>query len=109
MLRKEQFWVVTVVGLIALILVVANAILLTANRAAQSVVNNRQQYIQQTIQLDSLYREMAKALAELARKNNDEQLKSLLASQGITFTENRPGAPPAGGANTSRKVEQPKR
>jgi hypothetical protein len=55
-------------------------------------VNSRQQFIQQSIQLEGLYREMVKALADLSAKNNDVQLRDLLKTHGITFTVN-PGAP----------------
>jgi hypothetical protein len=40
-----------------------------------------------------LNRELIRALAELAARNNDEQLRSLLSANGITFTVEQKPAP----------------
>ena len=58
-------------------------------------VSQRQQFIAQSMQLEGLHREIVTALASIAVRNNDEQLKGLLASQGINLGAN-PG--PAGKA-----------
>lgn len=81
-------------GLI-LILALVNLLLSLGNQSLRLQVAERQQFITQSIQLEELHREIAAALASVAVKNNDEQLKSLLASQGISFVGN-PRA--AGGA-----------
>jgi len=78
-----------------LVLVLVNVLLSLGNQSLRVEVGERQQFITQTIQLEGLHREIVAALASSAVKNNDEQLKSLLASQGISFVGN-PGA--AGGA-----------
>jgi ferritin len=72
-------------GALALILAIANAMLFSSNRQTQNEVNTRGQYIQQTLQVEPLYQSLIKSLAELAAKNNDAQLRDLLATQGITF------------------------
>jgi len=81
-------------GLI-LILVLVNLLLSLGNQFLRLDVNERQQFITQSIQLEGLHREIVTALASIAVKNNDEQLKSLLASQGISVVDS-PRA--AGGA-----------
>ena len=51
--------------------------------------------------LEPLYREMVKALADLSIRNNDVQLRELLAKQGITVPSNAafgPNAPPGNAA-----------
>ena len=80
------------------------------NRQAQAEVNARGQYIQQSAQLEPLYREMVKALADFSVRNNDLQLRELLAKQGITVSANpptanapSPNASAAGASNESKK------
>ncbi len=76
-------------------LVVVNVVLSRGNARLQQEVNERQAYIQQSLQLEGLYRDMVKALAELAVQNKDERLRALLAAQGITLTVNEPPPAPA--------------
>ena len=98
MVTRWQYWLLILVAASALVLGVINAILFVENRGIQAEVNNRQQFVQQSIQLEVLYREMAKALADLSARDNDEQLRSLLKAHGITFTMNPsgPSNPPRG-------------
>lgn len=77
-------------------LVVVNVVLSRGNARLQQEINERQAYIQQSLQLEGLYRDMVKALAELAVQNKDERLRALLAAQGITLTVNDPPPAPAG-------------
>lgn len=98
MLRNWQYWLLSALGALALALVLANGALFLLNRDAQAEVGTRQQFIQQSVQLETLYREIVKALAELAVKNNDSQVMQMLASQGINVSVNAPAASGAGGA-----------
>lgn len=93
MLRRWQFTILVLLGSAALLLAIGNGVLFTQNRAAQAEVNARQQFLQQTAGLESLYREIVKALAELAVKNNDSQLLQMLGTQGINVSVNAPAAP----------------
>ena len=74
-------------GLI-LILVLVNVLLSLGNQSLRLDVTERRQFITQSVQLEDLHREIVAALASIAVKDNDEQLKSLLASQGISFVGN---------------------
>jgi hypothetical protein len=104
MLKKNEFWILTVLAAIGLLLAVANMVMFSQNRASQSEVSGRAQYIQQAAQLEPLYREMVKALGELAVRNNDTQLREMLAKQGITLSVNpAPPAAPAPPAVEPRK------
>ncbi|MDD5035575.1 MAG: hypothetical protein PHE55_12540 [Methylococcaceae bacterium] len=78
----------TVLAGILLALVIVNIVLNTGNLERQQEVNNRQVYIQQAQQLDALYREMVKAIADLSVSRNDAQLRDLLAGQGLTVNPN---------------------
>jgi uncharacterized protein YpmS len=86
MLKAWQFGTLLALALLALVLVVVNVMLFSSNRAAQADAAGRQQFIQQSVQLETLYQQLVRSLAELSAKNNDAQLKSLLAAQGITFS-----------------------
>jgi len=92
MLRPLQFRLLTALSGLALALTIANAVLFAQNRAKQSEINARQQYLQQTAGLEGLYRDIVRALAELAVRNNDQQLLQMLAAQGINVSVNPPPA-----------------
>ena len=91
-MKEWQFWIVTGLAGLSLMVVVVNIFVFLQNRSLQAEVNNRQLFINQSIQLEQLNREMVTALANLAVKNNDDDLKQLLASHGITVsvTQNPP-------------------
>ena len=90
MLNKWQLNLLTVLGTAALLLSVANGALFALNRGQQAELAQQQQFIQQTVPLERLYREIIKALAEMALKGNDRQVLDMLASQGISVTPNSP-------------------
>ena len=102
MLKKNEFVILTAVAAISLLLAIANMILFSQNRGAQAEVTQRAQYIQQAAQLEPLYREMVKALGELTVRNNDTQLRDLLAKQGISVNM-QPPQPPAAPAPEPKK------
>jgi hypothetical protein len=84
----------TALGVISLVLVLANVVLFSGNRDAQGEVNMRNQYIQQSLQLEPLYQGIVRNLAEIAAKTGDAQINQLLTSQGITFNVNSQPPPP---------------
>jgi len=84
MLKAGQFWTLIVVTLIAAALAGTSAVLYVENQRAQAEVAQRAQYIQQSMQLEVLFREIVKALADLSIRNNDGELRSLLSANGIT-------------------------
>jgi hypothetical protein len=86
---------------LVMVLALVNVALFQGNAALQAQVSERQVYIQQSLQLEGLYREMVKALAELSAQNSDERLKALLASQGITFNVNQRSATAAAGGQAA--------
>ena len=86
MLARWQLVVLNVLGAAAIALVVANTWLFIDNRAAQAELAQRQQFVQQSVQLQSLYGDLVKALAEAGARGNDRQLLDLLAAQGLNVT-----------------------
>jgi len=92
MLKKIGF--LTPLAGLTLVLVLVNVLLSLGNQFLRLEVNERQQFITQSIQLEELHREIVAALASVAVKSNDRQLKDLLASMGINLVDPRA----AGGA-----------
>lgn len=85
----------TVLAVLILVLVLVNILLSFGNQSLRAEVNERQQFIAQSIQLEGLHREIVTALVTVALKSNDDQLKNLLASQGLSFSANPGPAPGA--------------
>ena len=90
MLKAYQFWVLTVAGIICLALVAANIVLVQNNRSLQTEANGRGQYIQQSVQIENLYREIVQALADRAVRTHDEQVRDLLAAEGFNVNFDAP-------------------
>ena len=70
---------------ITLVLVVAYIVLAQENRSVQAEVSQRQQYINQSIQLGRINDALIRALAAAAVDDNDDKLRELLAQNGITI------------------------
>ena len=62
-----------------------NAYLFTGNRSLQMEAGQRAQYIQQSVALDGLYREIVQGLAERAVRTRDDQIRDMLAGEGINL------------------------
>jgi len=77
---------------IALILVVVYIVLIQDNRSVQAGINQRQLFINQSIQLGRINDALIRALAAAAVSNKDDKLHDLLAQNGITINPTT-GAP----------------
>ena len=106
-LLRWQFWVTTVLSLLVALLAGYDVVLVGQNRATQAGLTQRLQYVQQSVQLEGLYRELVKALADLSVRNKDQALADLLSRQGITFNTGAPGASPAPTAAGPRNGARP--
>ncbi len=98
MVSRGQYWFLVTAAALAVVLAAVNVTLSTGNRRIQAEVSSRHQFVQQSIQLEGLYRDMVKRLADLSAKSNDEQLRRMLETHGVTVSRN-PSAP----------VERPKK
>jgi hypothetical protein len=94
-----KYWphVITAAAAIAIVLLITDMVLVERNRILQAEVNSRAQFIQQTVQLEGLQREIVNAIANLAVRNKDEALKAILTQQGITINVNQPQSTSAPG------------
>ena len=77
---------------ITLALVIVYIFLIQENRTVQAEVNQRQQFINQSIQLGRINDALIRALAASAVNDNDDKLRELLAQNGITINPTT-GAP----------------
>ena len=101
-MNKPQFWAATALGALCLSLALVNVTMASMNRGLQGDIGVRQQYVQQSVQLEGLYREIIRSLAELGARNNDQDVRALLQQHGISYTVNPPAAA-AGPAALPRK------
>ena len=99
-MSRMQWWFVSALAGLALLLMASSLTLGALNRSLQAEVGVRQQYVQQSLQLETLYREIIRALAELGARNNDGNLRELLLRHGITYVAApaAAAAPPAAAA-----------
>ena len=92
-MNGAQFWTVTVLAATCLALAATTVTLSSMNRSLQGDIGVRQQYVQQSVQLEGLYKEIIRALAELGARNNDQDVRALLQRHGISYTVNAPAGP----------------
>ena len=99
---RDSVWIVwllsALVGL-AGILVVINIFVFLGNRSIQTEVNQRQQFINETIRLNQLNNQMIQSLVSQAAQSDDQQIRNMLAANGVTFVINQPAEPPAGSSS----------
>ena len=106
MLSRFQFNLLTALGSAALLLVAFNSVLFTLNRDAQGELNRQQQFIQQTVPLEGLYRDIVKALAEMAVKGNDRPVLDMLAAQGLNVSVQKAAVTPAEAAPSNAEKKK---
>jgi hypothetical protein len=75
---------------VALLMVVLNIGLSSRNLGMQADIGERQQFINQTIQVSRLNGQVIQGLANLSAQTGDKEIQGLLASHGISFTLNSP-------------------
>ena len=86
-MRAGEWFYRAIVGLagFSLILVVVYIILVQNNRSVQLEVNQRQQFINQSVQLGRISEALVRAIAAAAAAHNDDKLRDLLTQNGITI------------------------
>lgn len=90
--RSYLGWISTAFATVALGLVVVNIVLASGNREMQRQANQRQQFINQSIQLGAVHNQLVTALGTLAAQTNDADIRNMLASHGVTITINPPAS-----------------
>ena len=79
------YWIIVGLSGLTFALVVTYIVLVQDNRSVQAEVNQRQQFINQSIQLGRVNEALIRALAAAAQSNNDNRLRELLTQNGITI------------------------
>ncbi len=74
----------------AVLLVAANIVLELMTASAQSELNQRQAFINDTADVRRIDQELVRALATIAGTKHDAQLDALLKQAGITYTLSSP-------------------
>ncbi len=106
-MSKNQYYTVTLIAGACFAAMLASITLGYNNAKARAEVNQRQQFVQQSVQLEGLYKEIVRALAELGARNNDGDVKAMLQKNGITYTANAAApAPPAAGTGNPAPVRK---
>jgi predicted Zn-dependent protease len=105
MKEKLPYWASILFSTVALVLLFVNIAITNANRALQIDVAQRQNTIVGGQQLAQVNQGLVQALAEAAFKNNDTQMRDLLATQGITL-KNEPATAPATPEKSPEKTKE---
>ncbi len=90
---KNNAWLMWCIGLAAVTavgFVATNIYLHRTNLQLQEDLAQRQQFINESIRLSRFNTQLIQALATLAAQSDDQAIRNLLATQGITFTVNLP-------------------
>jgi hypothetical protein len=82
---KVFYWGSVVLGSLAVLLLVANVCLIDGNRSLQAEIGRRQGLIGNSVNLSNLNQSLVQALAQIAVDDNDQDVRELLAGQGITI------------------------
>jgi hypothetical protein len=94
-LTRGGYWVLTGLGVVAIVLVMAGIAIAMSNGDLRKTVNERQQFLNQSAQLNRLHSELVQGLANLSARSGDDELRAVLAKYGISFSvkERKPDAP----------------
>lgn len=87
MLKKSEYLILLIVSIVFAVLILSNVFFERSNRSFQNNLAQRQAYIQQSVQLEGLYVEIIKAIAELSERSEDRDLRQVLTNQGMTITK----------------------
>lgn len=82
---KASYWASVGLSALALLLLVTNVALVNSNRNLQTELGQRQNVINSGINLSQLNQGLVQALADASVKNDDKEIRDMLAAQGITI------------------------
>jgi hypothetical protein len=89
-LKQWQFYLLTGISAVALGLVFVTTTLSASISGMRGQLDERQQFINETIVLSKLNVQLAQVLAKLAVATSDDELKQVLWNNGITFSTDAP-------------------
>jgi hypothetical protein len=89
-LKQWQFYLLTGISAVALGLVFVTTTLSASIGGMREQLDERQQFINESIVLSNLNVQLAQVLANLSVATNDEELKRVLWNNGISFSTDSP-------------------
>jgi predicted ArsR family transcriptional regulator len=109
MLKKKEYFILLAVSLVLALAVLVHLGMDRTNRTLQSKLVERQNFIQQSLQLEGLYVEMIKAVAELSERTGDADLRKVLTNQGMTVQKalQTPAPDSASSSDALDNIEKP--
>ncbi len=108
MSTRSHATIPTIAAALALVLIVVDFIGAGLNRSAQVQVNQRQQFINESVEVGRINQTLVHALAVAAVRNGDPALKALLAKQGITVNAAPAATPATASTSAGRAGENPR-
>jgi len=87
-LNPREYWTLSAVSVACVMLVVINISLSQGNHDMSTQVAKRQAFINQTVQLDKVNKQLVNAIAQFAVRDNDSALEQVLTDHGITINRN---------------------
>jgi len=87
-LSSREYWSLSAFAVACVMLVVINISYSQGNRDLREKVTQRQLFINQSVALEKTYKQLVKGIAQVAVRNQDDELKKLLADQGIEIRVN---------------------
>lgn len=106
-MKTWQYGLTTTLGVVALAGAGVGIGLSAGNRILQGQIDQRQQFLQQSVQLEGLRNQLVRALAERAASSGDDALREMLARNGVRYTVAPPpaaAAAPSPGATATRRA-----
>jgi hypothetical protein len=100
--RSLGHWILVSLSGITLVLVIVDLFLGQNIRSIQADVNQRQQFINQSIRLNQINQELIRLIGQAVISDGDNKLRDVLARNGITV--NSTAAPPS---STAAKPASP--
>jgi hypothetical protein len=96
MLSRVQYWILLATAGALLSVIGIDVAVYLSNVSVQRQFSSNNQFLQQTVQRQSIYQEMTRALADLATNRNDGQLMELLTKHGFTVAQHPVASSTAG-------------
>lgn len=90
-LPPRDYWILVGAALFAAALLLYTMFLFEQNQQLGLQANQRAAYIQETVSLGNLNKDVVEVIAALAEQHDDAELKQLLDDHGITY-QLKPGA-----------------
>ncbi len=89
MADRMIYWMSVALSAVALVLLLINVSLINGNRNLQDEIAKRQATINNGITMSQLDQSLAQALAQASVSSNNQDIRQLLAGQGITIKNNK--------------------